>query len=138
MSLFAGLDISVKTTAILEANGRVLLETMVDSAPDVIASRLRELDQPFERIGLEAGHCRNGFMLASSMSVLQRSVSRPGICKLLCRPRSAFGGSGGSTNSVRKAASHAAGSGASRSGLPPPDVRARRRSDRRAYIPNMH
>ena len=57
MSLFAGLDISVKTTAIcvLDANGRVLLETMVDSAPEAIAGRLHECGQPFERIGLEAG-----------------------------------------------------------------------------------
>lgn len=51
MSLFAGLDISVKTTAIcvLDANGRVLLETMVDSAPEAIAGRLHEFGQPFER-----------------------------------------------------------------------------------------
>src|SRR5215204_3126407 len=57
MSLFAGLDISVKTTAVcvLDANGRTLLETMVDSAPEAIADCLRDLDQPFERIGLEAG-----------------------------------------------------------------------------------
>lgn len=57
MSLFAGLDISVKTTAIcvLDANGRVILETSVDSAPNAISQRLRELGQPFERIGLEAG-----------------------------------------------------------------------------------
>jgi transposase len=55
--LFDGLDISVKTTAIcvLDTNGRVILETMVDGAPDAIADRLRELDQPFERIKLEAG-----------------------------------------------------------------------------------
>ncbi|EAQ33750.1 hypothetical protein NB311A_08779, partial [Nitrobacter sp. Nb-311A] len=48
MSLFAGLDISVKTTAIcvLDANGRVLLETMVDSAPEAIAGRLHEFGQP--------------------------------------------------------------------------------------------
>lgn len=57
MSLYAGLDISVKTTAIcvVDGSGRVLLETSVDSAPDAIAERLRECDQPFERIGLEAG-----------------------------------------------------------------------------------
>ena len=57
MSLYAGLDISVKTTAIciVDGNGRVLLETTVDSSPDAIAERLRELDQPLERIGLEAG-----------------------------------------------------------------------------------
>ena len=57
MSLFAGLDISVKTTAIciLDATGQVLLEATVDSAPDIIAERLRTLGQPFDRIGLEAG-----------------------------------------------------------------------------------
>ena len=58
MSLYAGLDISVKTNAIcvVDRDGRVLLETMVDSAPDAIAERLRGFEQPLERIGLAA--CR--------------------------------------------------------------------------------
>jgi transposase len=49
--------ISVKTTAVcvVDGNGQVLLETVVESSPDAIADRLRELDQPLERIGLEAG-----------------------------------------------------------------------------------
>lgn len=57
MSLYVGLDISVKTTAIcvVNANGQILLEAMVDSSPDGIAERLREFDEPIERIGLEAG-----------------------------------------------------------------------------------
>jgi transposase len=57
MSLFAGLDISVKTTAIciLDATGQVLLEATVDSAPGAIAERLRIPGHSFERIGLEAG-----------------------------------------------------------------------------------
>ena len=57
MSLYAGLDISVKTTAVCVVNGKgqVLLETVVESSPDAIADRLRELGQPPERIGLEAG-----------------------------------------------------------------------------------
>jgi len=57
MSLFAGLDISVKTTAIcvLDKNGKVLLETTVDSNPQAIAELLCRLDEPFERIGMEAG-----------------------------------------------------------------------------------
>jgi transposase len=57
MSLYAGLDISVKTTAVcvVNGNGQVLLETVVESSPDAIADRLRELGQPLERIGLEAG-----------------------------------------------------------------------------------
>jgi transposase len=57
MSLYAGLDISVKTTAIcvVDGNGQILLETVVDSSPNAIADRLREFEQPLERIGLEAG-----------------------------------------------------------------------------------
>jgi transposase len=57
MSLYAGLDISVKTTAVcvVNGNGQVLLETVVESSPDAIADRLRELGQSLERIGLEAG-----------------------------------------------------------------------------------
>ena len=57
MSLYAGLDISVKTTAVcvVDGNGQVLLETVVDSSPNAIADRLREFEQPLERIGLEAG-----------------------------------------------------------------------------------
>lgn len=57
MSLFAGLDISVKTTAIcvVDKNGHVLLETSVDSHPQAIAERLVAAGSSFERIGLEAG-----------------------------------------------------------------------------------
>ena len=57
MSLYAGLDISVKTTAVcvVDGSGQVLLETVVESSPDAIADRLRELGQSPERIGLEAG-----------------------------------------------------------------------------------
>jgi len=57
MSLFAGLDISVKTTAIcvVDRNGQVLVETMVDSSPDAIGEELRKCNRPIERIGLEAG-----------------------------------------------------------------------------------
>jgi transposase len=55
--LYAGLDISVKTTAVcvVDGSGQVLLETVVESSPDAIADRLRELGQSPERIGLEAG-----------------------------------------------------------------------------------
>src|SRR6202050_3045030 len=57
MSLYASLEISVKTAAVcvVNGNGQVLLETVVESSPDAIADRLRELGQPLERIGLEAG-----------------------------------------------------------------------------------
>src|SRR4029079_1615489 len=57
MSLYAGLDISVKTTSIcvVEGKGHVLLETTVDSSPNAIAEQLRGFDQTIERIGLEAG-----------------------------------------------------------------------------------
>jgi transposase len=39
----------------VNGKGQVLLETVVESSPDAIADRLRELGQPPERIGLEAG-----------------------------------------------------------------------------------
>jgi transposase len=57
MSLYAGLDISVKTTSIclVETDGRVVLEATVDSSPEAIAERLRGFDETIERIGLEAG-----------------------------------------------------------------------------------
>ncbi|MBA8878922.1 putative NBD/HSP70 family sugar kinase [Phyllobacterium myrsinacearum] len=55
MSLFAGLDISVKTTAIcvLDNNGKVLLETTVESDPHAIADCLCGFDESFERIILD-------------------------------------------------------------------------------------
>ena len=82
MSLYAGLDISVKKTAlcVINGNGRVLLETMVDSSPDVIAERLREFEQPIERIGLEAGPLSQWIYGGLVDADLQRSVSRPDIC----------------------------------------------------------
>jgi transposase len=57
MALFAGLDVSVKTTAVcvLDAGGRVVLEATVDSSPAAIVERLLTAGGPFERIGLEAG-----------------------------------------------------------------------------------
>ncbi len=57
MSLFAGLDISVKTTAIcvLDNNGKVLLETTVESDPHALAHCLCGFDESFERTGLEVG-----------------------------------------------------------------------------------
>lgn len=57
MSLFAGLDISVRTTAIcvVDADGMMTLEATVDSEPALIAEKLRTLSRPLARIGLEAG-----------------------------------------------------------------------------------
>ena len=57
MSLFAGLDVSVRTTAIcvLDAMGRVLHESTADSTPEAIAGYLHSVGHRFERIGLEAG-----------------------------------------------------------------------------------
>ena len=57
MSLFAGLDVSVRTTAIcvLDAMGRVLHELTADSTPEAIAGYLHSVGHRFERIGLEAG-----------------------------------------------------------------------------------
>ncbi len=57
MTLFVGLDISVKTTAIciVDDTGKVVAETMVDSSLEVISEQLRLQNESIERVGLEAG-----------------------------------------------------------------------------------
>jgi hypothetical protein len=79
MSLYAGLDISVKTTAIcvVNGNGRVLLETMVDSAPDAIAERCASLVSRLSALVWRRSRYRNGSAPGSLLSALQQSVSRP-------------------------------------------------------------
>jgi len=57
MTLFVGLDISVKTTAIciVEAAGKGVAELTVDSSPEAISEQLQLQHEPIERVGLEAG-----------------------------------------------------------------------------------
>ena len=55
--LYAGLDVSLEKTSIcvVDAVGSIVLETKVDSEPEAIVGRLRELADTFDRVGLEAG-----------------------------------------------------------------------------------
>lgn len=55
--LYAGLDVSLETTSIcvVDTDGRVRLEAKVFTEPEALVSTLTELDEPYERIGLEAG-----------------------------------------------------------------------------------
>ena len=56
MKYFAGLDVSLKETAICVAdeNGLIVRETRAASEPQVLSKALRNIDLPLERIGLEA------------------------------------------------------------------------------------
>ena len=62
MDHFAGLDVSVKETSvcIVDDTGRIVREVKVASEPEALLAALKNPSYHFKRIGLEAGHCRNG------------------------------------------------------------------------------
>jgi transposase len=55
--LYVGLDVSSKRTAVcaVDAAGKVVRTTTVDSTPEAVSGAVRSLGLPVERIGLEAG-----------------------------------------------------------------------------------
>ncbi|GJL53073.1 MAG: hypothetical protein NPIRA02_02050 [Nitrospirales bacterium] len=57
MKYYAGLDVSLKTTAVcvVDHDGTVIKEGMVNSDPQTITTFLVDLGLVFERVGLEAG-----------------------------------------------------------------------------------
>lgn len=57
MNQYAGLDVSMKTTAIciVDQQGEILFESEVDSTPEAITKALLKNSQTLERIGLESG-----------------------------------------------------------------------------------
>ena len=63
MDHFAGLDVSVKETSvcIVDDAGRLVREVKLASEPEALLRVLANPAYHFKRIGLEAGHCRNGF-----------------------------------------------------------------------------
>jgi transposase len=57
MDLFVGLDVSVRTTSvcIMDATGRILKESKVETEPDAIGALLHSISDHYKRVGLEAG-----------------------------------------------------------------------------------
>src|SRR5262249_57042024 len=54
---YAGIDVSLElaSVCIVDANGKLVKETKVDSHPDALAALFNALRLPITRIGLEAG-----------------------------------------------------------------------------------
>ncbi|MCW2286818.1 transposase [Rhodoblastus acidophilus] len=57
MEYYAGIDVSLELSSvcIVDAKGKIVKETKVESAPDSLIAFLRGLVMPIDRIGLEAG-----------------------------------------------------------------------------------
>lgn len=57
MTMFAGLDVSLKTTALcpVDDDGQIVLETEVASDPDAIAAPLNPYGASLRTVGHEAG-----------------------------------------------------------------------------------
>jgi len=67
------LDVSVKQTSIciVDDTGRIVREAKVTSEPEALLAVLKNLAFHFKRIGLEAGHCHNGFTARSLKQACQ-------------------------------------------------------------------
>ena len=83
MEHFAGLDVSVKETSvcIVDDTGKIVREVKVASEPEALLAVLKNPAYHFERIGLEAGRCRNGCSALWPKPSYQWSVSRRGTCR---------------------------------------------------------
>ncbi|MCC8960638.1 IS110 family transposase [Bradyrhizobium sp. Pear77] len=59
MNYFAGLDVSLRLTAIcvVDGDGNVVREGVADTEPEMLVSWLKDTGLAFSRIGLEAGQC---------------------------------------------------------------------------------
>ena len=62
MKHYAGLDVSVKETAIciVDEDGRICREAKVGSHPEDLSKALTETGFRIERIGSKLAHCRSG------------------------------------------------------------------------------
>lgn len=72
MNHFAGLDVSLKRTAIciVDRDGNIVREGVTDTEPEVLISWLRSAGFAFQRIGLEAGQCSSWLHKGLSQSGL--------------------------------------------------------------------
>lgn len=59
MNYFAGLDVSLKRTAIciVDRDGTIVREGVTDTEPEALISWLRNTSLALQRVGLEAGQC---------------------------------------------------------------------------------
>jgi hypothetical protein len=82
MDHFAGLDVSVNETSVcvVDDTGRIVREAKVASEPEALLAALTNPGYHFKRIGLEAGHSRNGYSVHSRKRAYRQSVSRRGTC----------------------------------------------------------
>lgn len=64
MEHYAGLDVSVKeaSVCVIDGAGKVIHEVKVATEPEALRAVLLDDTLTIERIGLEAGHYRNGFI----------------------------------------------------------------------------
>ena len=64
MEYYAGIDVSLELSSvcIVDAKGKIVKETKVESDPNALVAFLHGLAMPINCIGLEAGRCRNGCM----------------------------------------------------------------------------
>lgn len=72
MNHFAGLDVSLKRTAIciVDRDGNIVREGVTDTEPEALISWLRSAGFAFQRIGLEAGQCSSWLHKGLSQSGL--------------------------------------------------------------------
>ncbi len=64
MKQYAGIDVSLEysSVCVVDADGRIVRGTKILSEPDALTAWFAEHGVAMERIDLEAGPCRNGFM----------------------------------------------------------------------------
>ena len=84
MSYFAGLDVSLKRTAIcvVDQDGNIVREGVADTEPETLVAWLRNTGLTFQRIGLEAGQCS---------SWLHKGLSQRGLPAICVETRHAKG-----------------------------------------------
>src|SRR5258708_37640365 len=88
MTLFAGLDVSVRETSVcvVDEAGKVLAERKVATQPDDLIELLRSIGSEYGRIGLEAGplsqRLANGLGAAALSAHLDESPDQKAPCPL--------------------------------------------------------